>query len=98
MTTLRDLVADLDALDGELTIYADGGVNATASSSAVAALEPEDGTLPPEATGLEYVLEVDLAREAVGVWREWRDGREPSVDDKVRALLHYAKYDDYLPV
>lgn len=98
MTTLRAVVAQLDALDEGLTIYAKDGDDADPSSPAVAALEPEDGTLPAETAGLQYVLEVDEARDVVKVWQNWRDGREPSVDDKVQAVLHSAKHDAYLPV
>lgn len=67
--TLGDVVNGLDGLDDDHTIYADGPV---ASPREVVAGEPEDGAWPPEATGLHYFLEVDIAKEAVRVWSEWQ--------------------------
>ena len=96
--TVRELIARLDDLDGEQTIYAAGGHLATPGDEAVAALEPQDGSLPIAAKGLAYLLEVEEARTAVQVWREWRDGLEPSPDEACEAVLHYARHDAYLPV
>ena len=75
--TLGDVVNGLDGLDDDHTIYADGPV---ASARAVVAGEPEDGAWPPEATGLHYFLEVDIAKQAVRVWSEWREGITPTID------------------
>jgi hypothetical protein len=95
--TLREVIERLDELDEEHTIYAVGGPDANAESPAVAAFEPEDGSLPREADGMTYVLEVADAQEVVDVWREWREGREPTVDERVHAVLYYARNDAYLP-
>ena len=95
--TFEELIGRLDELDDELTLYASGGWRATAASPAVAALEPQDGSLPAEADGMEYLLEVAIAREVVEVWSAWRDGREPTTADKCEAILHYARHDAYLP-
>ena len=96
LTTLNELAARLEQLDEDLTIYVQDGPDADASSPAVAALEPEDGSLPPEAAGLDYLLEVEQACEVIEVWRRWRAGQQPSVADKVQAVLHYAKHDAYI--
>ena len=48
--------------------------------------------------GLRYFLEVALARDAVDVWSAWRDGAEPTLDDKLMAISYYATQDAYLPV
>lgn len=48
--------------------------------------------------GYEYVLETDLIREVLTVWSQWRDGRAPAVAESVEAVLHYARFDSYLPV
>jgi hypothetical protein len=92
--TLSDVVDGLDGLDDDETIHADGPV---ASARAVVAREPEDGTLPPEATGLRYSLEVNLAKDAVRVWSEWRGGVTPTLEDKLAAVIHYAVNDSFLP-
>ena len=31
------------------------------------------------------------------MWREWRDGAEPSIDDELMAISYYATHDAYLP-
>jgi hypothetical protein len=95
--TLAELLDRASELDDELTIYAGGGPDATASSRAVAAAEPEDGSVPPDAEGLEYLLEADQAKEVIDVWSEWRDGAQPSTQDRVEAVTYYAKNDAFLP-
>lgn len=95
--TFREAVARLDDLDPHLTIYAENGADADATSEAVIALDPEDGSVPAEADGMKYVLEVIEAQEVTQVWQEWRDGREPTLDQRCEAILHYAKHDTYLP-
>jgi hypothetical protein len=47
---------------------------------------------------MTYLLEVYLAREVIDLWSEPRDGRTPSGEKAVDAVLHYATYDsDKLP-
>lgn len=62
------------------------------------ASEPDDGSVSPAAAGLNYFLEVALAREAVDVWGRWRPGRTPTLEDKVAAVTYYAQNDAWLPV
>lgn len=95
--TLRELVDRLDQLDEELTLYAVGGPDASPDSPATAAREPEDGSLPPDAEAMDYLLEVADAQEVIDVWRKWRDGREPTADERCQAIVHYARNDAYLP-
>ena len=95
--TVADLVARLDELADDLTIYAEGGSSAGAGSRAVAVIGPEGGEFVlAEDPELHYLLEVDLAREAVQVWSAWRDGREPTLEERCEAILHYARNDAYL--
>ena len=62
------------------------------------AIAPEDGrSVPQEANGLKYFLEVEIAREAIDVWRNWRGGRVPSLDEKLEAVTYYAENDALLP-
>ena len=90
-------MGQLGSLDDDLTIYAAKNPSWSMESLAVACPEPEDGSLPNEAQGMSYLLEVFLAKEAVQVWSEWRGGREPSVADKCVAVIYYAENDAYLP-
>jgi hypothetical protein len=60
--------------------------------------EPPDGTLPAEARGYNYLIEVGLAKEVLQVWSAWRSGEEPSASDTCAAVIYYAVNDTYLPV
>ena len=90
--TLRDVVKDLDELDEDETIYTDGS-----SPAARALVVPPGGDDQPREAGLRYFLEVALAKDAVVVWSQWRDGTEPTIDDKLMAISYYATHDAYLP-
>jgi hypothetical protein len=93
--TLREAIARLDEFAVDETIYAEA---ASPTARAVVAGEPADGSLPPTAAGLTYLLEVDAAREAIAVWSAWRPGRPPTLDDKVAAVTYYAENDAWLPI
>ena len=86
--TLRDVFDRLDDFGPEETIYAE---SATPTARAAVAVEGED------ASGLPYLLEVAVAREAIEVWRAWRQGREPSLEEKLAAVIYYAEHDAWLP-
>ena len=102
--TLRDVVDQLDALPNSDTIYAEdlasveerGG--SVADARAVVTTEGEDGLPPPSAEGLRYFLEVRIAKEAIRVWCQWRDGAVPSLDEKLAAVVYYAVNDAFLPL
>jgi hypothetical protein len=93
--TLLEIVARLDEFADDETIYAE---SASPTARAAVATEPGDGSVPPIATGLTYLLEVDAAREAIDVWRAWRPGRARTLDDKVAAVTYYAENDAWLPI
>jgi hypothetical protein len=90
--TLRDVIARLDEFSDDDTIYFE---EAAPDARAVVAAEPDDGSAPD---GLSYLIEVDLAREAIDVWCEWRPGRTPSSADRVAAVTYYAEHDAWVPV
>jgi hypothetical protein len=68
---------------------------------AVVATEGEDGEPPGEAAGLRYFLEVRLAKEAIGVWRHWRDDAMPTLDERsprsrtTRSMTAICRWTDY---
>lgn len=90
MRTLQDVVQGLSAAADDATLYA--ARPWTAQSEAVVAIEDH----PP--TDLAYMLEVGLAREAIQVWSEWRQGASPSPQEACAAVVFYAEHDAYLPV
>jgi hypothetical protein len=88
--TLRDVIARLHEFDDELTIYARRDPEWTESSRAIVAAEPEEG--------LEYVLQVRLAKEALSVWSKSRKNRLPSLRERYEAVLYCALNDAFIPV
>jgi hypothetical protein len=58
-----------------------------ADARAVVALEPEDGSFPPEAAGLEYFLEVEVAIKAATV---------STAGTRFTQVLYYAENDAFL--
>ena len=90
--TLLDVIAQLDDLDAESTIYAMEPW--TSSSSAIVAYEPTSGGLPESANelGLKYFLEVFLAKE---ILEDWAATLPAKPDDlkKCRRLIDYAVND-----
>jgi len=49
-------------------------------------------------SGHHYLLEVDLAIEAVEVWSEWRAGAVPTPEEATYAVIYYGEHDAYQPV
>jgi len=49
-------------------------------------------------SGHYYLLEVDLAIEAVEVWSEWRAGAIPTPEEATYAVIYYGEHDAYQPV
>jgi hypothetical protein len=93
--TLREVVARIDEFADDETIYAE---SASPTARAAVAAEPADGSVPPTAAGLTYLLEVDVAREAIAVWCAWRPDRAPTLDDQLAAVTYYAENDAWLPI
>jgi hypothetical protein len=86
--TLRDVIDCLDEFGAGETIFAE-----SPTPTARAAVAPDDAA----PTGLRYLLEVDLAREAIEVWQTWRPGQTPTLEDKLAAVIYYAEHDAWLP-
>jgi hypothetical protein len=81
-----------------LTIYVSDAGDPNCGSEAILIREPDAGSDRPETAGFKYLLEVYLAKEAIEVWREWRDNRVQSIEDRCAAVIHYATTDAYLPL
>jgi hypothetical protein len=87
-----EIVANLDNADEDWTIFADRSTPLGPDSTAqVIAAEGE----APE--GMQYVLEVYLAKEALAVWSKWRDGGKPSLAEACKAVIWYAEH-AYMPL
>lgn len=93
--TLAEAIERLEEFDADQIIYV---VNTTPVSEAVVDYETDDGDVPASADGMRYLLEISLARDAIRVWSEWREGRQPTLDEKVQAVIYYAENDAFMPV
>jgi hypothetical protein len=101
MTRLVEVISSLDDIPvGEVaeaapTIFARKPWT-HASPSLVLAEEAVNGhsrSTPDHA----YLLEVDVARDVLAVWSDWRSGVVPSPEEAARAVIHYAEHDAYEP-
>lgn len=93
-----DEVDDSDRFDSQ-QLFAEGGPDATSMVRAVVCRGGEvDSKECPEDDSLSYVLTVWQAKEAIEVWSEWRGGRQPTPEEKLAAVMHYSRFDAWLPV
>lgn len=84
------VISALASADPEAVIYASSPLSPR--SEAIVCTEGEGPA------GLDYLLEVALAREVLHVGASWRHGREPTPEEAARAVICYAQYDTYEPV
>jgi hypothetical protein len=104
--TLREVIDNLKHFGDDDAIFAEriSGVYLPTSSAMVLSLSDEELLMKTvdvaarRCPGLSYVLEVFVAKEAIDVWSEWRSGQLPSPYEALRAVIHYAEFDSYLPV
>lgn len=91
---LAAILDQIDKVSNDCTIYIADTGQLSPTTNAVALQEPTSDAPP---SGMRYLLEVPLAREAIKVWSDWRGGRNPSSDDKAKAVIYYAEHDAYMP-
>ncbi len=94
--TLREAIAHLDEFANDATFYVEGDHSQWHADSDTAVgvedVEAEVETLPPEAVGRSYFLEVAIARDVLSGWQANLD-REPTLDEKVARIIYYARFD-----
>jgi hypothetical protein len=90
MTKLCELIADIDQMNPEDVICAKPEWEP--DSEARLFRLTEDYRVPEEAKaqGYEYFLEVDVIRQ---VLEEFRGRPDPSIEEKCKRIIPYAKYD-----
>ena len=93
---LREAVEGLAELNDDATIYVQGAPDSWTAESDVAIgvedVEAEVETLPSEAEGRTYFLEVTVAKEILAGWASNPD-QAPSPDESVERLIYYAQHD-----
>jgi len=95
--SLINLIDTIDDLDPGLTIYIEDIPELSIYSKAIAQSPSDDGSIYV-VDGFVSLLEVELAKEVIEVWRSWRSGRFPSSEQKAEAVLYYGLNDAYLPL
>jgi ABC-type glycerol-3-phosphate transport system substrate-binding protein len=95
---LIELLDNLDALHDDAIIFIPRGNTIRQDLEAITGPLEEYGEygIPPD--GFEYFLEVFTAKEALQVWRDWRNGKIPDKYEKYQAILYYVEHDAYLPI
>jgi hypothetical protein len=103
VTALIEIIATLDSIpladvvsDVGPTIFARRPW--TPDSDAVVLREHAVNHVAPSAPDHRYLLEVDLAREVIEVWSDWRGGAQPTPAQAAQAVIHYAEHDAHQPV
>jgi hypothetical protein len=89
---LVDIVKKIHEFDRTHTIYAAKPWHA--DSLAVVEYEPDDGSIPPIASGLNllYFLEIEIARDVLEGWNLNIEGT-PSDHEMCQRLVKYARDD-----
>lgn len=93
MLVLGEVLATLERYPIDTLIYVPAG--GLPSLETYVQLVPLSS--PPDPQRWRYLLGTRIAKEVIEVWSEWRDGRVPSPEDALAAVLHYAENDAYLP-
>lgn len=96
--TLIEIIQILDKLDDNSIIYITSGISVSPDTEATIGRLDEyvENEKPPE--GLEYFLEVPIAKEVLEVWSEWIHGKIPEKSEKYEAVIYYVEHDAYLPI
>jgi len=95
---LLDLIDSIDKFDIDSIIFVPINsrpeVDTEAMVSKIIILDEPPSIQTPE--GMKYLLEVELVKEVIQVWKDWRNGKEPSPMEKFQAVLYYVENDAYL--
>ena len=92
--TLREILTKLGTFrDGEI-IYATKNSEWEVDSPAM--VVSGESPIAETISSLSYFLEVAIAEEVIKVWSEWRDGRVPSDNEMIEAVIFYVENDAYL--
>jgi hypothetical protein len=94
--TLREVVNDLEQFSDEMVIFAEKGITWQVDSPAVLVESSDMDSIDTHWEKLTYFLEVSIAKEVLEVWSKWREGREPTEEQRIEALIYYADNDAYL--
>ena len=94
---LIELIDNIHDIDDNSVIFMpkDEILNENANAVIITEEQLPDNGKPPE--GLQYLLEVFYVKELLGVWRKWRNGKEPTREEKYQAFVYFIDHDAYIP-
>ncbi|MEV0795387.1 hypothetical protein [Kribbella sp. NPDC050459] len=102
MATLLEVMATLDQIPDDDPFEIESTIFArkpwTVDSQAIVRNEEVVDSVAPSAPAFSYLLEVDLAKEVIRVWSEWRDGAVPTSEEAAQAVIFYGEHDSYQPL
>src|SRR5690349_13464823 len=93
--SLREVIQQLPAISNDTMIYAEK-INGEWKGESRAAIfdipEEEDAfrNFPMEIDGLTHMIYSDTAKEAIEVWEEWNRNHNPTPEQMLKAVVHYA--------
>jgi hypothetical protein len=90
---MGQLIRGIGEVSDDLTVYVREEQVGRSPETAVLLLD-DDKQVPD---GAVYLLEVDIIKEVISVWSDWRNGAEPSVSQACEAVFYYAAHDAYQP-
>jgi hypothetical protein len=93
---LIHLLDQIETFNVEYAIYtaSDREVNENSNVMAIKSHYIRGSRIPE---GMKYLIDVELAKEILNVWSNWRQGRKPSLDEKYKAIQYYLENDAYIP-
>ena len=91
--SIGQLIQEIGRFSDDLTAYVPDG-QVSPETTVLLVDEEVDGV--PE--GGVDPLEVEIIKEVISVWREWRNGADPSLRQAFDAVIYYAVHDAYEPV
>jgi hypothetical protein len=103
--TLLEVAARLDEFNEDAVIFAeviDGAFVASSEASVMTMSEAEreenvNDVAARRCPGLQYCLEVWIAKDSVRVWSQWRGGQMPSAAEAAEAICYKATFDGWGP-
>jgi hypothetical protein len=93
---LGDVLSDWSSYELDDSVYLPVGASASLNMRVnVVPFDPEQPDLPRIFDDQEYLLGIEQIRDVVDGLQQ-QLGRAPTPDERLRAVLHYARYDAFI--
>jgi hypothetical protein len=100
---MTEPILTLGQVVGGIEGFSDGGIIFVPDDTGDVSLSSPVKILDLDSTlagvpGFRYFLEVELVKDVLQVWSDWRDGQSPTLDESLAAIIYYAANDSYIPI